>query len=178
MRKKRRSKQLYYVELRTCNRMPLFVVPMLSQKLIGGLKHCCEKRGLRIYDYIILPDRLICIADAAWGRIEDVVEIFASSSSKTLMDAAGYLGSRTGWLKEAVRHATCPGPDGKQNLWSDQIIMEALYRQEQLDRCAEEIHRRPVEIGWVTKPEHYRFGSANPHNPLSGWIVEGFDPWS
>ncbi len=179
--KRNRRKELYYTELWVAGCIPLFLKPNVTRKIIDGLKWCCEKRGLHIYEYVILPDRLMFISDTAWGPYEDVLEIFKKVSSKavTKLLQSKRKNVENTWISLLMNEKSRSGSPELFWIWDpDRQVMELLYQQEQHDRFAEIIHNRPVELGWVGKAEHYRYGSASPVNPLNGWIVEAFDPWS
>lgn len=179
-RKNNRIKELFYSELRVAGCIPLFLNHQVNMKIIEGLKWSCEKRGLRIYDYTLLPDRVIFIADTAWGSLGEVLESFKKFSSKSVLQVlqAGRSSNEYNWMLPLLHEMGEADSMRKVQVWSSNQIMELLYKQEQHDKCAESIHNRPVELGWVVRPEHYRYGSANPVNPLNGWIVEAIDPWS
>lgn len=180
--KSRRNKQkeLFYVELRIAGWVPLFVYPQATKKIIDGLKWCCDKRGLRIYDYSILPDRIILIADTAWGSLHDILDSFKNFSSKAMMLLlrSGKGALQSSWMISAFQEF---GPKGKPegiHIWESELFIESLFKQDQIDEKAVNIHQKVVSQGFVDSPKHYLYCSANPKNPLDGWIVEATDPWS
>lgn len=56
--------------------------------------------------------------------------------------------------------------------------MQSIYKQDQIDKCAENIHQKAVKLGLAVHPEDYKYCSVNPKHPLDGWVVEATDPWS
>ncbi|MEX0648421.1 MAG: hypothetical protein WEA56_03725 [Balneolaceae bacterium] len=179
-RRNRKNKELFYVELRVAGRVPLFIKPLMIQKMISALKWCCEKRGLRIYDYSILPDRIIMIAGTAWGTLQEVLEAFRGFTSKAVMLLLrrGASNLDTSWMLTVFKEY---GPSGKPegiHIWEEDLFMESVYRQDQIDECSVKIQQQAVKAGLVASAEHYLNCSANPKNPLEGWIVEATDPWS
>jgi putative transposase len=179
-RKNRRPKELFYVELRLAGKVPLLIQPLFREKMISGLKWSCEKRGLRIYDYSILPDRIIMIANTAWGTLRDVLEAYKDFTSKAVMLILrnGNPGLETAWTVSVFQEY---GPKEKQegiHIWEEELFLQSLFQQDDIDKCALDIQNRAVKLGYVANPEHYIYCSANPRNPLDGWIVEATDPWS
>lgn len=180
MRRRRKPKELFYVELRVAGSVPLFVMPLINEKMINGLKWSCEKRGLRIYDYAVLPDRIVMIANTAWGSVADVLTSFKGFTSKAAMLILrnGKPGLQTSWMVSVFQeHGPKDKPEGI-HIWEDELFMKSLFKQDDIDECAQNIHQKAVHLGLVSKPEHYILCSANPRNPLDGWIVEATDPWS
>jgi putative transposase len=180
MNRRRKQKEMYYTEILTASGLPLFIHPLISKKLTDGLKWSCENRGLRIYDYVILADRMIMIANTAWGNLNDVLDSYLEFSSKAVMLILrnGDHRLKTSWMVSVIRESGSAGSTSGPQIWSDQVILKNLFRQDEIDEASKRIHGLPVELGWVTKPEHYRNSSACPFNPLDGWIVEAVDPWS
>lgn len=182
MRRRRRSdnKELFYVELRIAGRVPLFVRPSVTKKITDALKWSCENRGLRIYDYSILPDRIVMLAGTAWGSLQEVLESFKSFTSKTVMLLLrnGASNLETSWLLSVFQEY---GPSGRPegiHIWEEELFMQSVFRQTQIDECAVNIHQKAVKAGLVARAEHFLNCSANPNHPLEGWIVEATDPWS
>ena len=179
-RSRNRTKELYYVELKVRGEIPLFIRKSVSQKITEGLKWCCEKRGLRIYDYSILPDRIIFVAETAWGSLHEVLNSFQGFSSKAVKKTlqSERQSSQADWMLQLIDKNGSLDQTGERNIWELNPVMDKLIKQEQHDKHAEMISNRMVRQGWVHKPEHYILCSSSPRHPLDGWIVEGIDPWS
>jgi hypothetical protein len=179
-RSRNRTKELYYVELKVRGEIPLFIRKSVSNKVTEGLKWCCEKRGLRIYDYSILPDRIIFVADTAWGSLYEVLDSLQGFSSKAVKKIlqSERQSSQADWMLNLIDKYGSVDEAGDRNIWDTSPRVEKLIKQEQHDKHAEIISNRMVKQGWVHKPEHYVLCSSSPRHPLNGWIVEGIDPWS
>lgn len=177
---KRRAKELFHVEMRMAGGVPLFVHPSMSKKILDGLQWCCDKRGLRIYEYSLLPDRLLMIANTAWGSLPEVIESFKAFSSKavTLMLRNGHSNLHTSWMLSVFQEF---GPKDKPegiHIWEEETQLRSVYTQDQIDKAALALLNQSVKNGLVQKPEHYLKCSANPNNSLHEWIVVATDPWS
>lgn len=179
-RSRNRIKELFYVELKIAGEIPVFIRKSVSKKITEGLKWCCEKRGLRIYDYIILPDRILFVADTAWGSLRDVLDSFQGFSSKAVIKTlqSERQSGQADWMLKLIDKIGRVDQTGERNIWEFSPVIEKLIKQEQHDKHAEMISNRMVRLGWVHKPEHYILCSSSPRHPLNGWIVEGIDPWS
>lgn len=178
--KRRRSKELFYVELRIAGGVPLFSHRVMQKKILDGLQWCCDKRGLRIYEYSLLPDRLVIIANTAWGSLPDVIDSFRGFSSKAvmLMLRNGRSNLQTSWMLSVFQEF---GPHDKPegiHIWENETQMRSVYTQEQIDESALALLNQSVKLGLVEKPQHYLNSSAHPKNPLHEWVVVATDPWS
>lgn len=179
-RKSRRGKELFSVKLRVAGGVPLFVYSSMHKKILDGLQWCCDKRGLRIYEYSLLPDQILMIASTAWGSLPGVIESFKGFSSKAvmLMLRNGRSNLQTSWMLSVFQEF---GPKDKPegiHIWEEETQMRSVYTQDQIDEAALSILNQSVKRGLVTKPKHYLNCSANPNNPLQDWIVVATDPWS
>ena len=181
MRKRRKqTKELYEVEIRIAGGVALFVYKSFQTKILNGLKWCCDKRGLRIYEYSLLPDRIIMIANTAWGSLPEVIESYKGFSSKAVMQMMreGQKGLHRTWMLSVFQEfGPKDYPEGI-HIWEENTIMRSVYTQDQIDQSALNILKKPVELGFVEKSQHYLNCSAHPMNPLHEWIVVATDPWS
>lgn len=171
---------MFYTELKIAGRVPLFILPTMQKKILDGLQWCCDKRGFRIYEYSLLPDRLILIANTAWGSLPEVLDSFKGFSSKAVMLILrrGQSNLQTSWMLSVFQEF---GPKDKPegiHIWEDETQIKSVYTQDQIDEHALSIINQSVKLGLVDKPQHYLNCSAHPKNPLSDWIVVATDPWS
>lgn len=178
--KRRRSKELFYIELRIAGGVPLFTHLSMQKKILDGIQWCCDKRGLRIYEYSLLPDRFSMIANTAWGSLSDVIDSYKDFSSKAvmLMLRKGRSNLNTSWMLSIFQEF---GPQYKAegiHIWEEETQMRSVYTQDQIDESALAILNQSVKLGLVEKPQHYLNCSAHPKNPLHEWIVVATDPWS
>lgn len=179
-RKKQKTKELFYVELRIAGGVPLFSHLAMQKKILDGLQWCCDKRGLRIYEYSLLPDRLVMIANTAWGSLPEVVESFKGFSSKAvmLMLRNGRSNLHTSWMLSVFQEFGANDKPEGIHIWEDETQMRSVYTQDQIDESALALLNQSVKLGLVEKPQHYLNCSAHPKNPLHEWIVVATDPWS
>lgn len=178
--RKGRNKNLYYVEIRVAGRVPLFVKPVFTRKIVDALRWSCDKRGLRIYDYSVLPDRILFLANTAWGALPEVLESYKSFTSKAVMLILrrGKSSLEFSWMFSVFQdYGPKNMPEGV-HIWEDAVQIRSVYGQVEIDKCSMEIQNQAVKLGLVSKPENYLNCSANPRHPLDGWVVEAIDPWS
>jgi hypothetical protein len=178
--KRRKQKEVFYVELRTAGDVPLMLYPSVRKKITNGLRWSCDKRGLRIYDYSILPDRVLMIANVAWGSLDDVLSAYREFSSKAVMLILrrGIPSRNSAWIIPALQEFGPAGHPAGVMIWNEGPQVRSLFKQEDIDTKSDEILHAPVKLGLVRKAEDYLCSSSNPFHPLAGWVVEAFDPWS
>ncbi len=173
----RKEKELSYISLQIVAGVPLFIDGRMIQKISNGLKWCCDRRGLRIYEYVILPDRIMLMGNTAWGTFDEVIEGFRVFSSKAIMLVLreGMAGLSKSWMIPVLsKYGTRSGPDGLI-IWKEDLNKRVLFQRHDIDATAIAIRRAPVNRQIVAKEEHYIHSSANPKNPLEGWQVATTD---
>lgn len=178
--KRRKQKEVFYIELRNAGDVPLLLYPSIRKKIVDGLQWCCDKRGLRIYDYSILPDRILMIANVAWGSLDDVMESYKEFTSKAVMLILrkGLPGRNSAWVIPVVQEFGPAGKPGGVFIWTGETQIRSLFKQEDIDAKSDEIISASVKLGFVNNAGNYLLCSAHPRHPLEGWVVEAVDPWS
>ena len=176
-RRYRKEKELNYISLQIVAGVPLFNDGRMMQKISNGLKWCCDRRGLRIYEYVILPDRIMLMGNTAWGNFDDVFDGFRVFSSKAIMLVLreGMAGLQNSWMIPVItKYGSNKGPAGVM-VWEEDMNKRVLFQPHDIDATALAIRRAPVNRKIVEKEEHYIYSSANPKNPLEGWQVSPTD---
>lgn len=172
-RKYRKEKELTYISMKVAAGIPLFTDVRMLRKVSNGLKWSCDRRGLRIYEYVILPDRILLMGNAAWGTFDEVISGFCVFSSKAIMLILreGHAGLRGSWMIPVLsKYGSTDSPNGTM-IWETDLNKRILYQKHDIDATALAIRNAPVNRGIVEKEEHYVHCSANPRNPLEGWQV-------
>jgi len=176
-RKYRKEKELSYISLQIIAGVPLFTDGRMLRKISNGLKWCCDRRGLRIYEYVILPDRILLMGNTAWGTFDEVIDGFRIFSSKAVMLVLreGLAGLRGSWIIPVLTKYGSTGSPNGTLIWEDDLNKRVLFQSHDIDATALAIRRAPVNRGIVENEEHYIHCSANPKNPLEGWQVAPTD---
>ena len=172
-RRYRKQKEVTYFDMRVAGGVPLFTTKKMISKMCDALKWCCDKRGLRIYEFVILPDRILLIANCAWGALPDIMAGFKKFTSKAvmLMLRNGRRDLDRSWMIPVLEE--CSASNGVEgfSIWEGEDRTRSLFTQEMIDNHALKIKEAPVKLGVVKKPKYYLLCSANPANPLEGWQV-------
>ena len=164
--------ELFYYELQVAGGVPLFTGRWYLDKMSNALKWSCERRGLRIFEYVILPDRLLLIANAQWGSLPDIIQTFCHFTSKAVVQKLreGRRDLHWSWIIPVLDEAN-GSSGGDLSIWQMELPSRPLISQEQVDEEALRLKEAPVRAGIVRKAEHYLHSSACPVNPLEGWQV-------
>jgi len=172
-----KNSEIFYIEMYTAGRICLFADPHYSGRIIDALKWICERKGVRLYNYVLMPDCLVMNCNTAWGVLQETLDGFQKFTSKAIVrilrHGSGAL--QKSWVIPVLNEASKMGNLDYLTIWEQSFEPVSMFRQEETDLKAGLIENLPVQKGIVCKPEHYRNSSANPDNPLSGWTVEPTD---
>lgn len=169
----RKEKEQTYVSMKVVAGIPLFTDVRLLRKMSNGLRWCCDKRGLRIYEYAILPDRIMLMGNTAWGTFDDVLNGFKHFTSKAVMLILreGNPDLFRSWVIPILEEYGSSNTPAGTIIWNPEDHKRVLYQQQDIDASALAIRYAPVKLGIVKKEDHYLHSSAHPGNPLEGWQV-------
>jgi REP element-mobilizing transposase RayT len=124
--------------------------------LASALRHCKDKKGLGLHAYVIMLNHMHIVVSSrdTIGFVRD----FKSHTSKVLL-----------------RNITATEPDvlklfevegGGYELWARTNMPKAIENERYLLEKVEYVHNNPVRKGYVVRPEHWVWSSANPSSEV------------
>jgi REP element-mobilizing transposase RayT len=124
--------------------------------LADSLIYCQRHKGLEVYAYVFMLNHLHLIVGSD--------------------DVAGFLRSFKTFTSKALRHSLQerePGvlplfidEDGTYRFWKADNRPERIESEPFFKQKMNYIHLNPVRKGYVDSPEHWKWSSANPSNPI------------
>ena len=152
--------------------LPVFTSSACCEILISSLQYCRERKGLKIYAWVILDTHFHAILAAT-----DLAAALRDLKSFTAREILAELKAEgRDWLFNQLHYYRGAHKPTDYQVWQEgshpQAIMDDLTMQQKLDY----LHNNPVKRGWVTAPEHWRYSSA--HDWLGGaQPLLRCDPW-
>ena len=162
--------ETYFITITTVGWIDVFT--RLNQKyvLINALKHCQEKRGLKIYSYCIMPSHLHMLCRASEKEtLSEVMRDFKKFTSKEIIKTIiEYPESRREWMLNYFKEA-CSHLKRKQHykVWQDGYHAEHVYSNKFIKQKLTYIHQNPVVEKIVANAEDYIFSSARNYANLN-----------
>lgn len=171
------EREIYFIEWTVIGWVDLFVKDVYTVRLTSALKWLCEKKGLLLYDYIILPNRLVMMAGAAYGNLHDTLKLFDEFTSKAMLEMmrSGFKDPRKQWMPPVFDQFNEGSSKKHPTVWQEAKAPLHLPDHNQVEERIRYMNELPVMAGFVEKPIHYRYSSANPKNPLNDWLVSPID---
>jgi putative transposase len=156
---------LYYVTLTVVGWIDVFTRKEYTQEFLDTLKYWQTHKGLRLYAYVVMSNRVHLILEPRSTKIADLIQNFKQETGERIVRHIGknHEESRSDWLMHMLSFF---GKFDKQNqnfqFWLNDDPIIPLTDETQLRHKIAHLHNRPVVQGIVTHPEHYLYSSANP----------------
>ena len=147
---------LYFITSSVHCWVPIIFNDHIFGIILESLKFCQQYKGLVIWAYVIMPNHIHAIIShedfkAIPGIIRDFKRHTSTEISKYLSQLGRY--SRLFWIK--IFHN-----QEKNKVWQEGYHPETILSPDFLLTKLNYIHNNPVEKGYVTRPEHWKYSSA------------------
>lgn len=140
--------------------------------IIDSWKHCQEKKGLEIYEWCIMPSHIHMIIGSKQNKLEDIVRDMKSFTSTTMKNLiTDPHESRKEWILWMMERAGKKnGNNNDWQFWQQHNKPLEIVSQDMFDKKLEYIHQNPVQAGFVTNQEDWKFGSAKDFCGMKGLV--------
>lgn len=159
----RDQSKLYFVSFATVHWIDLFVRPVYCEVLLESFRHCQKVKGLEIYAWCIMPSHVHLIAGSKDKPLEGILRDFKSYTSRVLRTeiVANPTESRKEWIIWMMERAGRKnGNNNDWQLWQQHNHPIELSSNEIMDQKLNYLHQNPVEAGFVSEPDHWKYSSA------------------
>ena len=156
----------YFITYTLVDWIDLFTRECYVNILVDSIRYCQQQKGLEVYAYVIMPSLVHMIARCE-GKLSNILRDMKEHTSKMIIRELleNPQESRREWLLEKF---TISEQDQKRQyrVWQAGNHPEELYSDRFIDQKEKYIHMNPVEVGIVSRPEHYRLSSASDESPI------------
>lgn len=158
---------LYFLTFATVGWIDVLTRREYKDVVVESLRHCQEKKGLELFEWVIMTNHVHLLARAKPGsELADIVrdlKKFTSGSIHRLIEEYA-TESRKEWMMELLRAAgTANGGNAGFQLWQQHNKPLLMDRPEVIEKVVAYIRENPVKEGIVAKAEDYVYSSA--HEP-------------
>ena len=168
--------QAYFVTFPVVNWVDLFIRDEYKQLFIDSIKYCQENKGLEVYAWCIMTSHVhLIIGTDGTNNLQDTVRDLKSYTSRHLRKEIELHGqeSRREWMQWMF------GNEGRRNsnnkdwqLWQQHNHPIELSNPEISRQRLNYLHMNPVQAGFVTDAEHWKWSSAYDYAGGSSGLVD------
>ena len=168
---------LYFVSFATINWMDVFVRDEYFDTVLKSLDYCRKNKGMELYSYCIMTSHVHLIFTAKDSNPGDLLRDFKTHTSKQLqqMIEQNNTESRKEWMLWMMDRAGSKNSNvKKRQFWQQHNKPIELWSAEVIDQKVEYIHMNPVEAGFVSEAEHWKYSSALDYSGGKGLLEIDF----
>jgi putative transposase len=160
----------YFITFAVVDWIDVFTRESCVDILLNNIRYCQQEKGLLLYTYCILPSHVHMIAGAEKGTLGELLRDFKGFTAKKILKEImdNPQESRREWLLQAFKKAGAKsGQNQTYQFWQHSNHPEELYSDKFISQKENYILMNPVEMGLVSRPQHYRLCSASDESPLA-----------
>ena len=158
------SDGLYFCTLAVVGWIDVFTRAEYCDEIIRNINYCIDKKGLRVYAFVIMPSHIHLIAKVENGNLSDVLRDFKSYTAKQLLKIIeeSQTESRREWMLHMFEHfGKSNAHNSKYQFWQQNNHAFDLFSNKFIDQKRDYIHNNPVTSRIVNEAHHYVYSSAN-----------------
>lgn len=153
---------MYFITHTIVDWVDVFTRKSYRDIVIDSLLHCCEKKGLKIYAYVIMSNHIHMIVQSETGTLSNTIRNYKRFTATAIIDAITNLPeSRKEWM---LHRFSWNGANNIRNtdnqFWIQSNHPEIIYNRDFFMQKLNYIHENPVRAGIVDKAEDYLYSSA------------------
>jgi putative transposase len=167
---------LHFVTFTTINWIDVFIREQYRQVLIDSVKYCQNNKGLEVYGYCLMTSHFHMIMGRnSFNTQEGIVRDLKSHTSGCMHDILERTDivheSRREWLLWMMKRAgTINTNNNGFQFWQQHNNPIEIWTPAVFDQKLDYIHLNPVESGFVSQPEDWRYSSAVNYSGRKGVI--------
>ena len=155
---------IYFISFATVYWLDVFVREQYFAAFIESLGYCRRNKGLELFAFCILPSHVHLIfrdKNNDPSKLLKEIKTFTSKNLQALIIDKPQE-SRMEWLIWMMEKAGSKNSNVKyRQLWQQNNKPIELWSNEVIQQKIDYIHNNPVESGFVSEPNHWKYSSAN-----------------
>jgi REP element-mobilizing transposase RayT len=154
---------IYFVSFATVYWLDIFIREIYMEELIQSLSFCIKTKGMRLFAWCVMPSHIHLIFKAKENNPSELLKAFKTFTSKRIQELIinNNRESRKEWLLWMMERAASKNSNVKnRQFWQQHNKPIELWSNEVKDQKLQYVHHNPVEAGFVSEPEHWKYSSA------------------
>jgi putative transposase len=154
---------IYFVSFAIVYWLDIFVRQNYFATIAESLEYCRKEKGLLLFAYCILPSHIHLIFKDKNNDPGKLLKEFKVYTSKELQKQIkeNPQESRKEWLLWFMQRAGKKNSNiQKSQFWQQHNKPIELWSNKVINQKIKYVHNNPVEAGFVTKPEYWKYSSA------------------
>ncbi len=169
----RDNSKLYFVTFTITNWIDLFIRNEYKDILLQSIQYCQKEKDLELYGWCIMTSHVHSLIGTKGNELRNIMRDLKRHTSEQLHKAIqnNRTESRREWiLWHMERAAKLKAGNSKFQLWQPESHPIELFNNEIAHQKLNYTHYNPVEAGFVTKEEDWKYSSAIDYNGGKGLL--------
>jgi len=151
----------YFISFATVYWIEIFTRQIYFNAIVESINYSRKNKGMELYAYCIMPSHIHFIFRSAKGDPAGLMRDFKSFTSKNIISLIknNSKESRKDWLLWMFERAG-KKKGNKYQFWQHHNHPIELWSSKVIKQKIDYIHRNPVETGFVTESEDWKYSSA------------------
>lgn len=155
--------KLYFVSFAVTNWIDLFIRNEYREEILNSIRYCQSNKGLELYGWCIMTSHVHLIIGTTGNPLQNIMRDLkrhtAEALHKTIQNNPTE--SRREWILWMMERAAKKNSNSaKFQLWQPENHPIQLINNKMAHQKLDYIHTNPVEAGFVTKAEEWKYSSA------------------
>ncbi|WP_187261413.1 REP-associated tyrosine transposase [Pontibacter beigongshangensis] len=162
---------LYFVSFTVVYWIDVFTREEYFAILTNSLDYCRKNKGMEIYAWCIMPSHVHLVFRARDNNPSVLLKELKTHTSKQIQKAISEHNqeSRKEWMLWLMERAGLKNSNVKhRQFWQQHNKPIELWSATVIDQKIDYIHNNPVEAGFVSEPEHWKYSSAINYSGVIG----------
>ncbi len=145
----------------------IFTRAQYSDIVVDSIRHCQEKKGLKVYGWVIMSNHLHMICSGSGENdLSDILRDFKKFTSTAIVNAieSNPRESRRSWLMWLLKQ------NNNIQFWQEGNHPEEIRTRDFFKQKLDYIHNNPIRAGWIDIQEAYTYSSARDYCGVKGLI--------
>lgn len=158
-------KGMYFVTLAVIGGIDVFTRYEYCDLVIDNLNYCIDHKGLRVYEYVILPGVLYMVADAREGNFTKSLRAFKTNSARQILRAIAEQPQETRkeWLMRLFQYYSNKYQQSSDHhFWQFGNHPLDLEKNQKGGLDIPSVRDKLLNYNIIDDPTHYRYCSLHP----------------
>ena len=151
-----RTSPAYFFTCVAHKRLPIFRTDRLKQVLCDAYREACERHGILILAYVIMPDHVHLLVYSE-RKMEEALRLLNGVAARRIIVYLKENGFESSLFKLRGEERE---RNHRHSVWQHHADSLEIFGEETFRQKAVYIHQNPVRAELVSDPAEYRFSSA------------------
>ena len=155
--------KIYFVSFAVTNWIDLFIRNEYREEILNSIKYCQTYKDLELYGWCIMTSHVHLIIGTKGNPLQNIMRDLKRPTTEALHTSiqTNLIESRREWMLWMMERAAKKNSNtAKFQLWQPESHPIQLINNKMAHQKLDYIHNNPVEAGFVTKAEEWKYSSA------------------